>query len=318
MSFTWRAVISKKQLYWTRSPVFCSFCLKWNFLSSRRTKTKPTRGSWEWAIWGPTQELFPVPQCHVAEQKECQGFNVPRLYHSALSLNAAVLVVLTVCCREPTAPLHCPSHRFGFLVTRGWIWAGSSVLRPRGCRHRHTCCCFLWISSTKLTYLNHGLLALLLPSLCPLEANSHISLLLSGEVCMCVCERECVCVSTECVGLHRVFNVHVCIYKPVRALACMCWNTFISHPTSNQWCQPFDACSTVTKPYCTHTTVLHKSQRDREKLHCFSLTSDTFSLQFLAHKMLSSFVPCLKITFVQWTKSRYFVIFKEIYRYIYV
>lgn len=42
-----------------------------------------------------------VPQCHVAEQKECQGFNVPRLYHSALSLNAAVLVVLTVWCREP-------------------------------------------------------------------------------------------------------------------------------------------------------------------------------------------------------------------------
>lgn len=35
---------------------------------------------------------FPVPQCHVAEQKECQGFNVPRLYHSALSLNAAVLI----------------------------------------------------------------------------------------------------------------------------------------------------------------------------------------------------------------------------------
>lgn len=104
-----------------------------------------------------TRQLFPVPQCHVAEQKECQGFNVPRLYHSALSLNAAVLVVLTVCCKEPTAPLHCPSHTFGFLVTRGWIWAGSSVLRPRGCRHRHTSC-FLWISSTKLiTYLNHGL-----------------------------------------------------------------------------------------------------------------------------------------------------------------
>lgn len=30
--------------------------------------------------------VFPVPQCHVAEQKECQGFNVPRLYHSALIL----------------------------------------------------------------------------------------------------------------------------------------------------------------------------------------------------------------------------------------
>lgn len=46
--------------------------------------------------------------------------------------NAAVLVVLTVCCREPTGPpfLHCPSHKFGFLVSGGWIWAASLVSRP--------------------------------------------------------------------------------------------------------------------------------------------------------------------------------------------
>lgn len=121
-----------------------------------------------------------------------------------------------------------------------------------------------------------------------------------------------VCTVFLCLCVHVYISLWVCVF------VCMCWNTSISHPTSNQWCQPFDACSTVTKPYCTHATVLHKSQRDREKLHCFSLTSDTFSLQFLAHKMLSSFVPCLKIIFVQWTKSRYFVIFKEIYRNIYI
>lgn len=114
-------------------------------------------------------------------------------------------------------------------------------------------------------------------------------------MCVCVCEHGC-------IGLHCVFNVHVYIYKPVCVFAClyvcMCWNTSISHPTSNQWCQPFfDACSTVTKPYCTLTTVLHKSQRDRGKnLHLlFSLTSDTF-FQFLAHKKnaFHPFVPCFK------------------------
>lgn len=56
------------------------------------------------AVPGHTRSCSPVPQCHVAEQKECQGFNVPRLYHSALSCNAAVHVVPTVCRREPTAP----------------------------------------------------------------------------------------------------------------------------------------------------------------------------------------------------------------------
>lgn len=109
---------------------------------------------------------------------------------------------------------------------------------------------------------------------------------------VCVCVYVCVCVWTRLYRSALCFYVHVYIRLCVCVLVCMCWNTSISHPTSNQWCQPFDACSTVTKPYCTHTTVLHKSQRDREKLHCFSLTSDTFSLQFLAHKMLSSFVPC--------------------------
>ncbi len=138
-------------------------------------------------------------------------------------------------------------------------------------------------------------------------------------VSLCVCICMCVC-KHGCIGLHCVFYVHV--YLCVSA--CLCVHACVlEHIHQSPYLKPvvpalFDACSTVTKPYCTHTTVLHKSQHDREKRHCFSLTSDTFSLRLLAHKMLSSFVPCLRIIFVQWTKSRYFVIFKEIYRYIYV
>lgn len=121
----------KKQPDWTCSPVILQFVLMKFLKFTKDQKTNQHEGA-ESEPLGATWELFPVPQCHVAEQKECQGLNVPRLYHSALSLNAAVLVVLTVCCREPTAPLCIvPATHFGFLVTRGWIWAGSSVLRLR-------------------------------------------------------------------------------------------------------------------------------------------------------------------------------------------
>lgn len=100
----------------------------------------------------------------------------------------------------------------------------------------------------------------------------------------------------------------------------VCVHVLETHPSvtlpQTSGASPFDACSTVTKPSCTHTPLYCTNQHNREKLHCFSLTSDTVSLQFLAHKMLSSFVPCFNIMFVQWTKSGYFVIFKEIYRYI--
>lgn len=89
--------------------------------------------------------VFPVPQCHVAEQKECQGFNVPRLYHSALSLNAAVLIVL--CAVESPSALSQPQI---WLSGDSWLDLGWLIsVETKGCRHKHTCC-FLWISSTKL------------------------------------------------------------------------------------------------------------------------------------------------------------------------
>lgn len=120
--FMWQAVILEKKTLLDMFPCFFAVSVLMKFVKFTKDQNQTNKRK---------LRVFPVPQCHVAEQKECQGFNVPRLYHSALSLNAAVLIVLTVCWREPTAPLHCPSHRFGFLVTLGWIWAGSSVLRPR-------------------------------------------------------------------------------------------------------------------------------------------------------------------------------------------
>lgn len=142
---------------------------------------------------------------------------------------------------------------FLFLVTLGWIWARLISVETKGCRRRHICrLMFVFVfvlSSSGSASLNRSPW----PRSCPLEAYPCISLFcfVSWVEFVCVCEHGC-------IGLHCCF----CIFCP-RECVCVCWNTSISHPTSNQWCQPFlcDACSTVTEPYCTHThaTVLHKS-----------------------------------------------------------
>lgn len=193
------------------------------------------------------------------------------------------------------APLHRPSRRFGFLVTCGWIWAGSSVQ------------VHLLVSPLDQHFFFFKLVRVfsLAPALTPfLEAYSCI------VIGWRVLESACLDALDLC---SHVF------YVPVSACLCVCVGTHPSvHPTSNQWCQPFDACSTVTKPYCTHIhTNIH---------HCtaqFSTQRRKFCIAFLSPLILlvwksikHSFVPCLKIIFVQWTKSRYFLILKEIYRYI--
>lgn len=139
----------------------------------------------------------PIVPCCRAEN-ECQGLYVPRLYHSALSKNAAVLECW-LCGVESTAFLSCPRHTFGILVTCGWIWAGSLLLRPRDV-----------LSSldqhNKASNISKRLLALFLPSPRPVEACLCICLFLF--VCFCegwsvrvnVC--VCLCWLYSCVGTH--------------------------------------------------------------------------------------------------------------------
>lgn len=122
-------------------------------------------------------------------------------------------------------------------------------------------------------------LALLLPSLLPFLRPILALVFCHRMTCACVCVFGC------------FRSVLSCVYVPVFACSCVCVcvGTHPSvHPTSNQWCQPFDACSTVTKPYCTHpythtltyTPLYCTNLNTMEKnLHCFSLTSDTFILK---------------------------------------
>jgi len=114
-------------IHWPCSPV----CVGFFFLCAVSVVTKSLKLTKDQKQTNKRKlrgERSPAPQCHVAEQKECQGFNVPRLYHSALSFNAAVLVVLTALQRAHSRAALAQPH---IRLSGGWIWAGSSVLRPR-------------------------------------------------------------------------------------------------------------------------------------------------------------------------------------------
>lgn len=170
------------------------------------------------------------------------------------------LCVSADCGVESTALLSCSSHTLGFLVTCGWIWAGSFVLRPRD-----------MLSSLdqhyKASNISKCLLALFLPSLCPAEA--------------------CLCISF-CEGWSACINVCV----PLLTLL-VCLNTSVSRPTSNQWCQPFDARKSVTQNVHCFLTCFHK----------------TF---FFFSKSHQSFKTLVKSSLVSWIKHRYFLILKDL------
>lgn len=141
--------------------------------------------------------------------------------------NAAVLVVLTVCCRDCSPPRHRPSLTFWLSDGDSWLDLGGLIsVESSGCRPLLSgsallSLCESWVFSPApaLTLPSRGLFL-------------HQPLLVS--VCMIVSA--------------VFYNVNVYISLSV----CICVHVSISHPTSNQWCQPFDACSTLTKPYCSH------------------------------------------------------------------
>lgn len=124
-------------------------------------------------------------------------------------------------------------------------------------------CCLLLTSITKLQTYRNVFLALFLPSPRPVEACLYICLFLFCFFMWRVkCTYKCLCV---CVPLLTLL---------------VCRNTSVSRPTSNQWCQPFDACRSVTWPYC--------AQR-HPKRALLSLTRQCFHLTFLSHKSFRFF-----------------------------
>lgn len=192
--FVWWGVILKTNC-WTCSPGFAISVLMKSLKFAKDQKQINKRKLKGSHLGHPGA----VPQCHVAEQKECQGFNVPRLYHSALSLNAAVLVVLTARCREPHIV---PATHLAFW----WLVAGFGLA--------HQCWDEGMQAQTHLAYFSGSALVSLLLiwimvfSLAPaLTLPSwglflHKSLLLVG-VCECVGPKETK--NMECISLHCVF-----------------------------------------------------------------------------------------------------------------
>lgn len=183
----------------------------------KKTNTRKLRVS----RLGPHKTSFPVQQCHVAEQKECQGFNVPRLYHSALSLNAAAHVVLTVCCGEPTAPLHCPSHRF-WLSGDSWLDLGWLISVETNGMQAQSHLLFPLDQLYFARYVSESWsVASPLSSLCPVEAYSCISLCYWLKCVACVC--VCVCEPWMLMSALRfyVLVLRECVFMPVHLCACV-------------------------------------------------------------------------------------------------
>ena len=214
-------------------------------------KPNPSRGIWE---------RFLSHSAMSQSRRNVRDLMYLGFYHSALSLNAAVLSVLTVCCREPTAPRHRPSRRFDSLVTPGWIWAGSSVLRPRAAG---TDAPVVFSGSALPSSPESWSLALLPPSLCPPEAYSCVSLRYRVKracMCACVCLFVCVCVCVRvCLGTHPSVTL-----PQTSGASPFFWRVQHSHQTLLH-----------TQPlYCTNLNVTEKTP------HCFSLTSDTSHFSF--------------------------------------
>lgn len=202
--------------------------------------------------------LFPVPQCHVSKQKECQGFLVPRLYHSALSLKCSCPCGPDLCAVESSAaPLHRPSRRFGFLVTRGWIWAGSSVFRPVGCRR--TCLFLLWISFCFLSFFFKLVRVFSLAPALKLPFSRPILALVFCHRMKCAW-----CLD----ALDLCFHMFMCLCLRVRVLGHIHQSTLPQTSGASPLMRAAQSPNLIAHTHTQtnlHTTVLHKSQHNGEK-----------------------------------------------------
>lgn len=168
-----------------------------------------------------------------------------------------------LCAVESAAPLHCPSHKLGFSgdswLDLGWLIS----VETKGCKHGHPCCFFS--GSALLSLLSESRsLALFLPSLCPLEAYSCISLCYWVKcVFLCACVYICLCV---CV------LVYVCL--------CAC---VLEHIHQSPYLKPvvpaFLTCAAQSPNLIAHTPLYCTNLNATEKI-CIAFLSPLIPFHF--------------------------------------
>lgn len=129
---SWRAVILNAT-FTGHVPLFFAVSVLRKFLQFTKDQNQTNKRKLRVSHPGPPESCFLSHSAMLQSRRNVRDLMYLGFIIVPYPLNAAVLVVLPVCCREPHSPsaLSQPQIFGFFLVTRGWIWAGSSVLRPR-------------------------------------------------------------------------------------------------------------------------------------------------------------------------------------------